>query len=250
MRTLALAALAALPLVALGTVPNGALAQDETPVVTVEEPGTEVRFPIELTIDKDTRHQLCGMGVRAKKKFFMSFKVYALGFYLDEDAALPALKAAAGDLSVKKLEDSEAFRKALLAGGEKAFGRSVRLVMVRDVDADTMAEAFEDSLWPRMKDATEAGEEREAAEAALARFRGFFEKEAEEDQVMDFSWLPGGKLKAVVDGKPFPLVENEALCRALFDVYLGEDPISDKAKTNIFTSLHARLHPQGAEAAR
>ena len=245
MRTLAALALAALAPIAVLPV---ALAQDQAPeIVTVEEPDTEVAFPLELQVAKDTRHQLCGMGVRVKKKFLMNFKVYALGFYLDEAAALPALREAAGDLNLKKLQSSEAFRKALLAGDKKGFGRSIRLVMVRDVDADTMAEAFEDSLWPRMKDATETTEERTAAKAALDRFRGFFEKEAEEDQVMDFTWLPGDKLQATVDGKRFPLVESEHLCRALFDVYLGEDPISKKAKTNIFTSLYAKLHPQGAE---
>ncbi len=236
MRKLAtLAALTALALPALALSATLIAPQDAPPAVeTVEEPDTEVKFPVALTVAKDTDHELCGVGVRVKKKFFMNFKVYALGFYIDEETALPALREAAGDLSVKKLEKSKAFRKALLADGKKGFGRTIRLVMVRDVDADDMAEAFEDSLWPRMKDAAETTEERAAAKAALDKFRSFFEKEAEEDQVMDFTWLPGDKLQATVDGKGFALVKDKYLCGALFDVYLGDDPISSKAKTNIF----------------
>ncbi|MDF1797822.1 MAG: chalcone isomerase family protein [Planctomycetota bacterium] len=245
MRILAVLALAALPALAALTPQDG----PAKPIPTVEEPSTEVRFPIELQIDKQTRHQLAGMGVRVKKKFLMKFKVYALGFYIDESTALEGLRKAAGDLTVKKLQDSDEFRKALLTDG---FGRSIRLVMVRDVDADTMAEAFEDSLWPRMEAAVEATKEATpaesaaelaAAKASLATFRGFFEKEAEEDQVMDFTWTEGGRLQAVVDGKRFPQVKNLHLCQALFDVYLGDDPISDQAKANIYTALHTKLHP-------
>lgn len=241
MRLIAALCIAALPALALAS-PLLSASQDARPVPTVEEPSTEVRFPVELNVvDKDTRHQLAGMGVRVKKKFLMKFKVYAVGFYLDEKAGLPLMTESAGELAVSKLEKSKEFRKALLSD---KFGKTVRLVMVRDVDADTMAEAFEDSLWPRMKDRTPETKDRTAAKAALDRFRGFFEKEAKEDQVMDFTWAPGGKLYAVVDGKKFPVVENETLCWALFDVYLGDDPISDDTKTNIFTSLHKKLHPK------
>ena len=245
MRFLAVLALAALPALAAFTPQE----EPTKPIPTVEEPSTEVLFPIELQVDKGTRHQLAGMGVRVKKKFFMKFKVYAMGFYIDETTALESLRKAAGDLSVKKLEGNRAFRDALLKDG---FGRSIRLVMVRDVDADDMAEAFEDSLWPRMETTVEASKEETATEppaellaakAALATFRGFFEKEAEEDQVLDFTWTAGGKLQATMDGKRFPVVENLHLCQALFDVYLGDDPISDQAKTNIFTALHTKLHP-------
>jgi hypothetical protein len=241
MRMFAALALVALPALALAR-PLTNTPQDTRPVPTVEEPSTDVEFPVRLTVvDKKTTHELAGMGVRVKKKFFMKFKVYAVGFYIDEKAALPVLRKSAADLSVKKLEDSKDFRKALLSD---KFGKTVRLVMVRDVDADTMAEAFEDSLWPRMKARTKETKDRTAAKAALDKFRGFFEKEAEEDQVMDFTWVPGGKLYAVVDGKKFPVVQNEALCWALFDIYLGDDPISDDAKTNIFGALRAKLHPK------
>lgn len=239
MRLFAVLALAALPALALAR--PLAPTQDARPVPTVEEPSTDVKFPITLNVvDKKTTHQLSGMGVRIKKKFFMKFKVYAVGFYIDEAAALPALRESAADLSVKKLEASKDFRKALLSD---KFGKTVRLVMVRDVDADTMAEAFEESLWPRMKERTKETKDRTAAKAALDQFRGFFQKEAEEDQVMDFTWAPGGLLYAVIDGKKFPAVKNEALCWALFDVYLGDDPISDDTKTNIFGALHKKLHP-------
>ena len=170
----------------------------------------------------------------------MDFEVYALGFYMDEEKGLAALRESAADLSVSKLEKSKEFRKALLGDD---FGKTMRLVMVRDVDADDMAEAFDDALWPRMKDRCEDEKQLAAAKLAQKSFKGFFEKEAEEDQVLDFTWMPGGEMHAVVDGKRHPVVKNEALCWALFDIFVGDDPISEDAKENIMTALREKLHP-------
>ena len=144
MRLFALTALAILPL--------AAVLQDKTPaqkpVATVKEPETKVSFPVELNVvNKETTHELMGVGVRVKTKFFMDFDVYAMGFYLDRAKALETLKESAAELTAAKLETSKEFRAALLSD---KFGKTMRLVMVRDVDADTMAEAFEDSLWPHM----------------------------------------------------------------------------------------------------
>ncbi|MDG1498802.1 MAG: chalcone isomerase family protein [Planctomycetota bacterium] len=239
--TLALLASLSLPLGAMGTI----YGQDDK-VPTVEEPETEVEFPISLIVlpktekRKEVKHDLSGMGVRVKTKFFMDFEVYALGFYMDEERGLAALKEPAANLSVSKLEESKEFRKALLGDG---FGKTMRLVMVRDVDADDMAEAFDDVLWPRMKDRSEGEKELSAAKIALKKFKDLFEKEAEEDQVLDFTWIPGGEMYAVVDGKRHPVVKSAALCWALFDAFVGDDPISKDAKENIFTALREKLHP-------
>ena len=246
MRLFALAALVPLTLLPLLPAPSTA---PQKQVATVEEPETEVRFPVTLTVvDKDTQHELMGVGVRVKKKFFMNFNVYAMGFYVDREGALEALREPAGKLSAAKLETSKKFRKALLGD---TFGKTMRLVMVRDVDADDMAEAFEDALWPRMKayvvdeeDRAKEARDRAAAKQALDTFRGYFEKEAEEDQVMDFTWLPEDELYAVVDGKRHKVVENAALCWALFDVFLGDDPISEDANEAFHEGLHELLHPK------
>jgi len=246
MRLPAIAALIPLALLPLLPVsPTGP--QEQIP--TVQEPETDVRFPVTITVvDKDTQHDLVGVGVRVKRKFFMDFNVYAMGFYLDQEGALEALREPAGKLSASKLETSKKFREALLGD---TFGKTMRLVMVRDVDADDMAEAFEDVLWPRIKeyvidkkDRDKEQRDRTAAKQALDTFRGYFEKEAEEDQVMDFTWLPGGKLYAVVDGKRHKVVQNEALSWALFDVFLGDDPISEDANEAFHEGLHELLHPK------
>lgn len=47
---------------------------------------------------------------------------------------------------------------------------------------------------------------------------------------LTFERLPGGELRARVGGKEIGRVRSDKLCSALFDLYLGEQPVSSKAK--------------------
>ncbi len=132
------------------------------------------------------------------------------------------------------------FEKAVLSD---KFGKTLRLAMARDVDAEDMAEAFDDALKPRVKSFLKkaSAEDRKKGEAAVKQFQGFFTKECEEDQVLVFSWLPGGRLQTSIDGKKMPEIKNAALCWALFDVYVGEDPISDNGKEAFVKALPKKV---------
>ena len=106
-----------------------------------------------------------------------------------------------------------------------------------------MAEAFEDSLKSRIKKYTAKMDEKQkkAATDSLAKFRGYFKAEAKEDQVLQFTWLPGGRLLTTIDGKTSPEIKNLALCHSLFHVYLGNDPISESGKEAILKGLPKAL---------
>lgn len=206
----------------------------------VEEKATDAMFPEWIQYGKEEAirtHHLAGLGVR--KKTLFRVKVYAFGFYLDAAAASAKVKPLVG----RKLKDMMKDRKLDAALLDDSFGKTIRLVMARDVDADDMAEAFEDSLKSRIKKYTAKMDEKQQEEAvlALAKFRSYFKVEAKEDQVLQFTWLPGGRLLTNIDGKPSPEIKNLALCHALFHVYLGDDPISESGKEEILKGLPAAL---------
>ena len=48
-----------------------------------------------------------------------------------------------------------------------------------------------------------------------------------------FSCTPGGTLSSLVKGESKPPIESRALCWALFDVYLGDKPISGDGKKSV-----------------
>lgn len=232
--SLALAALA----------PQDAAAQEKPALV--KEPETGSLFPSFLQAprgEKTAREDLLGVGVREKTIFRVN--VYAMGLYVDWTAAQPVLKRVVGERTLKQAKKDKAFHEAFL---DDSFGKSLRWVMARDVGGEDIAEAFRDSLEPRIKAAKLDEAQRAAAEQSVRTLRGYFSAELTEGTELFFHWEPGGRLHVVVGGVAKGVIADLALCRALFDVYLGADPISSSAKDRFLEGAYARLFPPTAAA--
>ena len=152
-----------------------------------------------------------------------------IGLYMDPEGARTALADYVG-MEPKALEKNDDFFGEVL---NQDFGMTLRLVMTRDVGGDDMAEAFDGALRPRVQRAA-AEMAMPGGEAALDQFRGFFnvEEMTTESEIV-FSCAPDGTLRTSVKGEAQPEISSDALCWALFDVYLGEKPISGGGKKNI-----------------
>ena len=61
-----------------------------------------------------------------------------------------------------------------------------------------------------------------------------------------FSCSPAGRLTTSVAGSAQPPIDSRPLCRALFDVYLGSEPISDAGKSSVIEGFPELL--AGAES--
>lgn len=207
----------------------GALSAQET----VNEPSSGVPFPLRLTTPSGDAI-LMGTGLRTKT--FLAVKVYAFGLYVDSAAAHQALASFAGK-DLKALQKDQAFYDALI---KLTFPLTLRLVMTRNVDGETMAGAFEEQLGPRV--------ERAAAELnmpggveALKTFRGYFSVEQmTKDAELVFT-CANGTLHSQVKGAERPAIDSPALCWALFDVYLGAKPISGDGKKKVIANFPALL---------
>lgn len=224
-----------LTLLAGSAASKAAALQDK--VATVEEPKTDVLFPVSrMTEDGKTKLVLAGTGLRDKRVIF-NLNIYAYGFYVDPVGAKKALPRWSGK-SIKQLKDDQGFYNALL---KDDFAKSLRLVFVRDVDGDEIEKAFSDSIEPRIKKTKDKAQMREATKAMQAFKRSFDVKELEEGDEVIFTWLPGGKLEITVKGKRRPQIVSSALCWALFDIYLGPKPIESKGKKTMVERLPALL---------
>lgn len=216
--------------------PAAAGAQD-----TMTEPGSGVAFPLRLSAPAGGEQVLTGAGLRTKT--FLQVKVYAFGLYVDSAGAVAALAPHAGK-DRKALQNDQAFYDDLL---KLQFPMTLRLVMTRNVGGEDMAEAFDGALRPRVQRAA-AERGMPGGEEALTTFRGYFSvgemtKEAE----LLFSCTPDGTLSSRVKGQDQPAIVSPALCWALFDVYLGPDPISGGGKKSAVANFPALL---GAGASR
>ena len=192
----------------------------------VVEPESGTPFPVVLAPPGAAApHRLMGTGIR--KRTIFRVQVYAFGLYVDPAGAAAALAAFAGT-GAEGLERDAAFTRRLL---DLDFGMALRLVMTRTVSGGDVADAFDDALRPRMP---RPG----AAAAALARLRGHLDvDEVRRGAEIVFACGPAGRLATSVDGTERPAIESRALCRALFDVYLGADPIERDGKRNVVAGL-------------
>ena len=202
------------------------LAALQTPSVT--EPNTKVPFPVELTTAAGAQ-SLAGTGLRTRT--MLQVKVYAFGLYVDPAGARTSLAAWRGK-NANDLSHDESLYRELLKG---AFPMTMRLVMTRDVGGSQMAEAFDGALAPRVAQAATRG--MAGGAEALATFRGLFTDKLSKGTELLFTWAPGNKLVASIGGRQAGEIDNAALSWALFDVYLGTEPISPKGKETVVARL-------------
>jgi hypothetical protein len=185
-------------------------------------------------------HQLVGTGLRDRTIFRV--KIYAFGMYVDPAGARAALRGFAGQ-PASVLERNERFYRRVL---DLDFAITLRLVMLRNVGGDDVASAFEEALRTRL-----ARVERETRDRsgllALETFRRFFDvQEVRRGTEIVFSCNARGQFASALGGVRRPVLESKPLCRALFDVYLGERPISESGKKSVIAGFPALLSRQNA----
>ena len=214
-------------------VPVPAVAASQSPASAIAyEPRSRTPFPVLLTPPGGTMpHRLMGTAVRQRTIFRV--KIYAFGLYVDPEGARASLTRFAG-ASASALGGDESFYRQLL---DLEFAMTLRLVMTRTVDGVDVAETFDDAIRPRI--ARAVTDTTDAAEfAALQTFRSYFDGgEIEASTEIVFSCGPAGRLKASLGGDERPPIDSPALCRALFDLYLGEDSISDDGKKRVIVGF-------------
>ena len=210
----------------------------------VVEPATKVTFPDTYSTHDNTAVMKClGAGVRQKKIAIINVKVYAVAMYADAEQCASALEGGDGLLDGK-------FHKALL------------VQLVRNVDGKTFWEALDEALVPRIREiatnmataedaqgnfmatVAEAAEvAEEAAMAGMDELKDLFSgANLKKDSRILINWKPGkesattvtgfeGKLEVGVVGADATVeLTSMELARALFDVYLGDAPVSPDAK--------------------
>ena len=235
-----LACLALPALLALASpAPVFAPAVQET-IPTVRQKDTKVEFPVRVdavpTDAPDAKsagvQHLVGTALRDKTIFGVD--VYAYGLYLDPYAAQEHLAAWKGK-SLKELQKDRGLYQAIYAG--KPIPKTMRLVFVRNVDGEDVADAFEDSLAPRVKRAAAELELDDATEE-LAQFKTYFSLDKlRKGNELWISADASGQVTTRVAGQLMPPIQSQGLCWALMDTFVGDKPIEDRGKKELISLL-------------
>ena len=174
----------------------------------ITEPVTGIGFSATLTAGNET---LTFVGCGDRKKAIIgpvAVNVYAVGLYVDADAAK-------GDAPAILRSGAQAAARALQQG---EYTKALKIIMARSVASDNIGNALAEALEPKVK-----GPE-------LAEFKAFFaglDKLNKGDQIV-FSQVGSALTVQVPTGTTE--FASPALSRAMFDIYLGDSPVSPNGK--------------------
>ncbi|KAL2644004.1 hypothetical protein R1flu_011591 [Riccia fluitans] len=193
------------------------------------EPKTGVVFPA----SSPDGQQLTGVGLR--KKSILGLKnitVYAYGVYADPDSLRTTLGDKCENLNTEEVKKAPALYDDVI---EKDVGLTVRLVIVYGkLKIGSIRSAFEGSIGSGLKKFS--GEENREL---LESFTGAFTDDLKipRGTTIDLTRLPGHVLQTKIDGREVGNVQSALLCRALFDLYLGDDAFDKPARETMGSNL-------------
>ncbi|KAL2608348.1 hypothetical protein R1flu_026921 [Riccia fluitans] len=214
----------------------------------IVEPKTGVGFPSYLLFGEPGEDQggkscqvLAGVGSREKTVIRVkSIMIYAFGLYVEPNHLRATLGDKYAGVPPEELKYRREFYEDLLSQG---VGMTVRLVVhYKGLKIRMVRNAFENSLKWRLKKIKGVEDDEGLQDFCslmsedLKIFRG---------TTIDFRWQPGGALHAELGGHKLGTVFSHNLCRAFFDLYIGETPVSESAKYEIGESFGRLLTANG-----
>ncbi|KAL8046722.1 hypothetical protein ABFX02_08G192788 [Erythranthe guttata] len=215
-------------------------ASSSSPVVNsdfAEEPATKVKFQTSLSLPGcSSTLSLLGTGYREKVFAIIGVKVYAAGLYANQ-SVFTKLDAWSGLSSAELQKDSSLFDAIFQAPVEK----SLNIVLVRDIDGKTFWDALDEAVSPRISSPTQVDE------SALSTFRSVFQgRPLKKGTSIFLTWLDTTNVLVCIspDGVPSSVdatIESSNVASALFDVFLGGNPVSPSLKSSASNGLAAAL---------
>lgn len=200
------------------------------------EPKTGIQFPGVLNniLTKENQSNLLsevlvGTGSRVMTIIrIKTLKVYAFGFYIHPDSVCQKLGSKYGSVPAVELKERHDFYEDLL---REDIGMTVRLVVnYNGLKINKIRDAFEKSLRARL-----AKTSPETDFKCISKFASYFTKDIPlpVGTVVDFRRTSDGKLITEIGGNEIGAVHSKELCRAFFDMYIGEGPVSEQTKEEI-----------------
>ncbi|XP_074296179.1 fatty-acid-binding protein 2 isoform X1 [Silene latifolia] len=204
------------------------------------EPITGIEFPGVLNniLAKENQSNLSpevlvGTGSRTVTIIkIKSFKLYAFGFYVHPYSVCQKLGSKYASMPASELKDHNEFYADLL---REDIGMTVRLVVnCNGMKINAVKDTFEKSLRARLVKTNP-----ETDFKCIETFGSFFTKDIPlpVGTIIDLRRTADGQLITEIGGSQIGAVHSRELCRAFFDMYLGEVPVSKETKEEIGSNV-------------
>ncbi|KAJ4708918.1 fatty-acid-binding protein 2-like [Melia azedarach] len=200
------------------------------------EPKTGIEFPMILDNFLDTENNssltsevLVGTGSRTMKIIkIKSLKIYAFAFYVQPRSVCEKLGPKYASILVDDLNKRREFYEDLL---REDIDMTVRLVInCNGMKVNAVKDAFEKSLRARLVKTNP-----DTDYHCLTKFGSYFTQDIPLPlgTTIDFRRTADGELITEIGGNQMGAVRSKDLCRAFFDMYIGDVPVSEQTKEEI-----------------
>ncbi|KAL2317937.1 hypothetical protein Fmac_031813 [Flemingia macrophylla] len=200
------------------------------------EPKTGIEFPLVLDniLAGEKKYGfnfevLVGTGSRTIKIVrIKSLKVYAFGFYVHPSSVCEKLGPKYASISGDELNNNHGFYEDLL---REDISMSVRLVVnCGGMKINSVKDAIEKSLRARLVKTNPSTDF-----DCLRTFGSFFTENFSipSGTVIEFNQTVDGRLITKISGNQIGSVHSKDLCRAFFDMYIGDVPVCEQTKRDI-----------------
>ncbi|KAJ4842069.1 hypothetical protein Tsubulata_039962 [Turnera subulata] len=208
------------------------------------EPRTGIEFPMFLdnilsgeNRSRLTSEVLVGTGSRTMTIIrIKTLKVYAFGFYVHPNSICKKLRAKYATTPVGELNNRQEFYQDLL---REDISMTLRLVInCNGMKISSVKDAFEKSLRARLLKTNP-----DTDYNCLTTFGSFFTKDIPlpVGTTVDFRRTADGQLITEIGGNQIGAVQSKDLCRAFFDMYIGDVPVSEQTKEEIGKNVASML---------
>ncbi|KAH7655419.1 Chalcone isomerase protein [Dioscorea alata] len=200
------------------------------------EPKTGIKFPIILDSPLACEDGSCpatevlvGTGSRSLTVLrIKSLKIYAFGLYVHPDSVCEKLGPKYASVPVPDLTSRVEFFDDLL---RQDIPMTVRLVVnYNGLKISTVRDAFEKSLRNRLQKMNPNTDYH-----CLRTFGSYFTEDIPlpVGTTIHFRQTADGQLITEIGGKQIGAVRSKDLCRAFFDMYIGDLPVSEQTKREV-----------------
>lgn len=178
----------------------------------VVEEKSGVEYPDEITVGEapDTV-TLVATGVGLREKTIMKVDVYTIVSYVAADAAL-----AGDDLGIALLEYDGV--------------KQIRMDLRRSFSRDKLVKAFSSVIDKNYEDQSAFAAENDI-------FFGYFDRDAEDGDVLVFTYVPGTGLRTTLNGEEKGTITNFEFVKALWTVWFGEKPANGGLKKKLLAEI-------------
>ncbi|CAA7400772.1 unnamed protein product [Spirodela intermedia] len=196
------------------------------------ESRTGIKFPTILdnhVFGQDAMEVLVGTGYRTMRVIkIKTLNVYAFGLYVHPYSVCERLGPKYASIPVSELKNNLDFYNDLL---REDIRMTVRLVVnCNGLKINTVRQAFEKSLRARLEKMNPSTDYH-----CLSVFGSYFKRDIPlpVGTTIDFRRTADGLFVTEISGKTIGAVHSRDLCRAFFDMYVGDLPVSAQAKEEL-----------------